>query len=224
MTLLESSDASGTWSHWEYRVLNNQFIDRISFQLGRYEVHLPWRNIHPEVARQLWDQLQMPDESVEPPEMTTTSISRIRCRDRRLDRKEAYGESQWTNLWWSRKGSLPASSCCHKKRQRQQNSELSVIRPISQTESPWLYTGQVLSQKIIDIFLRFRTHRKALAGDIKKAFLNKSVSEEDRDVLRFLWFDDLKKEYPQVIVLQFARVVVGVSSSPFLRNATVKHH
>ena len=94
-----------------------------------------------------------------------------------------------------------------------------MIRPVSQTESPWLYTGQVLSQKIMDIFLRFRTHRKALAGDIEK-----SVSEEDRDVLRFLWLDDLKKEYPQIIVLQFARVVFGVSSSPFLRNATVKHH
>ena len=50
-----------------------------------------------------------------------------------------------------------------------------------------------------------------------------SVSEEDIDVLRFLWFDDVKKDYPQVIVPQFARVVFGVSSNPFLLNATVKH-
>ena len=53
----------------------------------------------------------------------------------------------------------------------------------------------------MDIILRFRTHRKALAGDIEKAFLNVSVAEEDRDVLRFLWFDDVKTEYPEVIVL-----------------------
>ena len=51
-----------------------------------------------------------------------------------------------------------------------------------------------------------------------------SVSGEDIDVLRFLWFDDVKKDYPQVIVPQFARVVFGVSSNPFLLNATVKHH
>ena len=51
-----------------------------------------------------------------------------------------------------------------------------------------------------------------------------SVSEEDRDVLRFLGFDNVKKEYPQVIVPQFARVVFGVSSNPFLLNATVKQH
>ena len=76
----------------------------------------------------------------------------------------------------------------------------------------------------MDIILRFRAHRKALAGDIEKAFLNVSVAKEDRDVLRFLWFDDVKKEYPEIIVLRFARVVFGVSSSPFLLNATVKHH
>ena len=46
----------------------------------------------------------------------------------------------------------------------------------------------------------------------------------DRDVLRFLWFDDVKKEYPEVMVLRFARVVFGVSPSAFLLNATVKHH
>lgn len=43
----------------------------------------------------------------------------------------------------------------------------------------------------MDIILRFLTHRKALTGDIEKAFLNVSVAEEDRDVLRFLWFDVL---------------------------------
>ena len=64
----------------------------------------------------------------------------------------------------------------------------------------------------------------AFAGDIEKAFLNVSVAEEDRDVLRFLWVDDVTKESPEVVVLRFARVVFGVSSSPFLLNATVKHH
>ena len=76
----------------------------------------------------------------------------------------------------------------------------------------------------MDIILRFLTHRKALAGDIEKAFLNVSVAEEDRDVLRFLWFDDVKKEYPEVIVRRFVRVVFGVQSGPLLLNATLKHH
>lgn len=63
-------------------------------------------------------------------------------------------------------------------------------------------------KKIMDIILRFRAHREALAGDIEnEAFLNVSVAEEDRDVLRYLWFDDVKKEYPEIIVLRFAQVV-----------------
>ena len=50
-----------------------------------------------------------------------------------------------------------------------------------------VYTpDQRFHKKIMDIILRFQTHRKALAGDIEKAFLNVSVAEEERDVLRFL--------------------------------------
>ena len=51
-----------------------------------------------------------------------------------------------------------------------------------------------------------------------------SVSEKDRDVLRFLWVRDPIEDPPQYIVLRFARVVFGVSCSPFLLNATVRHH
>ena len=39
-----------------------------------------------------------------------------------------------------------------------------------------------------------------------------SVSEQDRDVPRFLWFDDVKKEYPEVVLLQFAGVVFDVKA------------
>ena len=51
-----------------------------------------------------------------------------------------------------------------------------------------------------------------------------SVSETDRDVLRFLWVDDVTEQEPRVITLRFTHVVFGVPSSPFLLNATVQHH
>jgi hypothetical protein len=50
------------------------------------------------------------------------------------------------------------------------------------------------------------------------------VAEEDRDVLRFLWVKDLKAEPPEIIKLRFARVIFGVSASPFLLNATIRYH
>ena len=51
-----------------------------------------------------------------------------------------------------------------------------------------------------------------------------SVSPQDRDVLRFLWVDDIHKKTPEIVVFRFTRVVFGVSSSHFLLNATIKHH
>ena len=44
------------------------------------------------------------------------------------------------------------------------------------------------------------------------------------DVLRFLWIDDINKSFPNIQILRFTRVTFGVASSPFLLNATVKHH
>jgi len=51
-----------------------------------------------------------------------------------------------------------------------------------------------------------------------------SVAPHNRDVLCFLWVDDIKKERPRVTTFRFTRVVFGVSTSPFLLNVTIKHH
>lgn len=87
-----------------------------------------------------------------------------------------------------------------------------------------LYAGPTFGQKILDILIRFRVHNVALVADIEKAFLMISVDEKDRDALRFLWVDSIDSEIPRKQVLRFARVVFGVSSSPFLLNATIKYH
>ena len=53
-------------------------------------------------------------------------------------------------------------------------------------------------------------------------FISKStLGTRLRDYLRFLWYD-LDLEEP--IVYKFLRVVFGLTSSPFLLNATIKHH
>ncbi len=87
-----------------------------------------------------------------------------------------------------------------------------------------LYTGPSLSKNILDILIRFRSFKVAMISDIEKAFLMVSIAEVDRNVLRFLWVDDISKDKPEIITLRFTRVVFGVSSSPFLLNATIAHH
>ena len=51
-----------------------------------------------------------------------------------------------------------------------------------------------------------------------------AVNERDHDTLRFLWSSNPEAEEPKIITLRFARVAFGVSSSPFLLNATINHH
>ena len=87
-----------------------------------------------------------------------------------------------------------------------------------------LYIGPKFNQKIFEILLRFRLHQLALTADIERAFLMISVAENDRDVLRFLWLKDIRHDPPDLQVYQFTRVVFGVASSPFLLNATLRHH
>ena len=41
---------------------------------------------------------------------------------------------------------------------------------------------------------------------------------------RFLWFTDIHAINPEVVILRFARVAFGLTSSPFLLSATIKHH
>ena len=55
-----------------------------------------------------------------------------------------------------------------------------------------LFSGPKFNQNILDIIVRFRTYRIALAADVEKAFLMVSVNSKDRDALRFLWVDNVE--------------------------------
>ena len=77
---------------------------------------------------------------------------------------------------------------------------------------------------ICDILLRFHVYKVTISGDIQKAFLNISVNPRDRDYLRFLWVHYTRSKHPNLQVYRFARVAFGICLSPFLLNATIRHH
>ena len=87
-----------------------------------------------------------------------------------------------------------------------------------------LYAGPCLLRQLYDILVRFCLHNIILMSDIKQAFLNVVIRDEDRDYLRFLWSDGPFSTEPNIIILRFLRVVFGTISSPFLLNATIKYH
>ena len=86
------------------------------------------------------------------------------------------------------------------------------------------FKGPKFYQLIFNLLVRFRSYKIALTADLEKAFLMVSVGEADRDVLRFFWSDDISGNPPELRTYPFTRVVFGVSSSPFLLNATIRFH
>ncbi|GFS67935.1 uncharacterized protein TNCV_1361861 [Trichonephila clavipes] len=72
--------------------------------------------------------------------------------------------------------------------------------------------------------VKFRENRVAFTADIKQAFLQIQLDEEDRDVTRFLWNENPDGPEELIQSYRMTRVLFGVSSSPFLLAATIKHH
>ena len=77
---------------------------------------------------------------------------------------------------------------------------------------------------IFDVLIKFRSKPVALTGDIQSAFLQIAIDANDRDKLRFLWYDDLNSEQPKLVQFKFARLMFGLKPSPLISGCVVRHH
>ncbi|GFV82360.1 integrase catalytic domain-containing protein [Trichonephila clavipes] len=79
------------------------------------------------------------------------------------------------------------------------------------------------STKVIpNILNRFRKYKNGVISDIEKAFLQIGVREQDREFLRFMWYDRENRDH--IKIYRHRRVVFGVTSSPFLLGTTLNPH
>ncbi|GFW12871.1 integrase catalytic domain-containing protein [Trichonephila clavipes] len=99
-----------------------------------------------------------------------------------------------------------------------QNNELSL--------NDCLWPGIYLNPNLLDVLINFRLNAIAFCSDIKQAFLRICLADEHKYAVRFLWSDDelCVHKRPKLQVYRFNRVNFGVSSSPFLLAATIRHH
>ena len=79
--------------------------------------------------------------------------------------------------------------------------------------------GPSLNPNIVSILLRFRRWLVALLADVKMAFLQISLHPYFRDICRFLL-----RIGDTIRVMRFKRIPFGLRCSPFILNATLKHH
>ena len=212
--------------HGPERTVHDEFVDAISFKDGRYQVSLPWKEFHKPLPdhyqlslKRLWGLLRRLRQN---PTVLREYDHIIRDQLKMGIVEPVTEESPTSNQLHY----LPHHAVV---RSDKSTTKVRVVYDASaKSDGPslneCLHTGPKFNQHILDILLRFRHHRVALTADLEKAFLMISVAEHDRDALRFLWVDDIARDAPEVCALRFTRVVFGVSSSPFLLNATIKYH
>ena len=85
-----------------------------------------------------------------------------------------------------------------------------------------LEPGPTLQNLLWNVLVRNRLKAVAICGDLKQAFLQVRIKEEDRDVLRFHWIKD--KDPNKIEILRFTRALFGLVQSPFLLAATIEEH
>ena len=80
--------------------------------------------------------------------------------------------------------------------------------------------GPCLLPPIFDILVRFRLGEIRIVANIKKAFLQIAIDEDQRDFLRIIWYKNVFAQNPTVKILRFARLVFGLTLSPFINTFT----
>ena len=172
------------------------FKKNLSFEDGKYLVHLPWKEQHG----------LLPDNFENCVERLSSQLQRLRKDPEILKEYDSIIQDQLQS------GIIEQVDCAkrpdvgrvhylphHRVVCRDAlTTKVRVLfdassRPSSDSPSlnECLYSGPALTPMIFNVLLRFREKRIALVGDVEKAFLNVGVAEEDRDVLRFLWVDSL---------------------------------
>ena len=204
-----------------------QFTDYIHLTQGRYEVSLPWKDplvvlpsnyelCHRRLLS-LLKKLQKDKETFQ----AYNAVIEEQLQKGIIEIVEHPEEAEGDRIHY-----LPHHAVIRKDKE---TTKLRIVYDASARNhgpslNDCLHAGPKLQQRILDILLMFRTYRVAFAADIEKAFLNIAVAPEDRDVLRFLWVADLEEDPPNITIMRFTRVMFGISSSPFLLNATVRKH
>ena len=205
--------------------IHEDIVDNITFDCTRYCTKLPWKTNHNHV-----------------PSNYDCSLSRLKSQLRKLKNEPEIME-EYNNIIQQQlndgvietvNGLEPAKKISYLPhmavvRKDAETTKVRVVFDASCKErksgtslNDCLHVGPPLTPLLFDILVRFRENRIAIVGD--KAFLNIEVDPSDRDVLRFLWVDDIYSDNPSIVEYRYKLVVFGVRSSPFLLNAVLRHH
>ena len=84
-----------------------------------------------------------------------------------------------------------------------------------------LLVGPTVHSPLIDVLLRFRRHKVALATDVNRMYRAVLLPEDQRDLHRFVWREDSRRP---LIDFRMKRLTFGVSASSFAANMAIRQN
>jgi len=201
--------------------VRERFIETvITNDEGRYEVCLPWIESHP----------ALPSNQDIAEKRLITSTKRLKdagmyaeydrvlkdWREQGIIEEVVAGETEVKDHYLPHRGIVKEGSS-------------TPLRPVFDASAKGTNTPSLneclekepnLIELISSVLLRFRKEKFGIVADIEKAFLQICLNKNDRDYLRFLWYDELGI----IITYRHVRVVFGVTCNPFLLGAVIEFH
>ena len=84
-----------------------------------------------------------------------------------------------------------------------------------------LTVGPTVHPPLIDVLIRFRSHRIAMIADVSRMYRAVLLAKPDKDLHRFVWRNDPND---QLRDYRMTRITFGVSASSFIANMCVKQN
>ncbi|XP_052227388.1 uncharacterized protein LOC127842105 [Dreissena polymorpha] len=200
----------------------------IAFRDGRYEVKLPWKQDHAPLPTNFEIALKRTMGTIHrlrrEPEMLQQYHEVIKEQERRgfIEKVCVDKESPSQTVHY-----IPH----HPVRKDSSTTPVRVVYDCSCRKSAshpslndCLESTPPQLNDLTTLLVRFRMHKYAVTTDIEKAFLHVGLHENDRDMTRFLWFEDPYDTQDKVVVYRFKAVLFGATCSPFILNATLLKH
>ena len=212
-------------SVYEQTFVHQDFKDQlVRNREGCYETRLPWKPNH----------VSLPENK----QLVNARLQSVTRKLERLGKLKDYDDIMQEQL---KEGVIepipesPTGEVVHYVphqpviREKAQTTKLRIVydcssKPDSKTPSlnDSLETGPSLQPLLFDILLRNRFRRFCITGDVKKAFLQITVQECDRDAQRILWYNNLRDR--RITNYRFTRIIFGATSSPYILGATLEKH
>ncbi|XP_028404021.1 uncharacterized protein LOC114526636 [Dendronephthya gigantea] len=189
---------------------------------GWYETGLPWKGNHPSLPNNMAGSLSRLDNLIRKLEKQD-SLEQYKIIQDQLEQgivERVDNDAKGKEFYIPHKPVIRESA---------ETTKMRVVYDASARANPkvpslndCLETGPPLQNLLWNVLVRNRFHPIAVTGDLKQAFLQVRIRENDRDVLRFHWLKDLQTKEKEV--LRFTRALFGLAPSPFLLAGVIKEH